>query len=82
MEESQREAMYNGWKNSKTWLKVTKTVDDEKATCSCIYKNKYYKQEFYQKDCVGSTKPFSIAFDRLLCEMKKLDKNIELQYPI
>jgi len=80
MEDSQREAMYNGWANSKIWLDVLKEVDYEKTTVSVIFGEKEYKETVYKKDCFGNSNPYNIAFNRLLTKMKNIDKNIEMKY--
>lgn len=80
MDDSQREAMYNGWKNSKIFLKPKKDVDSEKAVVSVEFEGKTYTEEFYKKDCFGSSEPYNIAFNRLVYKMKDINPNIELEY--
>lgn len=80
MEEEQREAMFNGWKNSKTWLNPKKETDSEKSTVSVDYDGQTYTETFYQKDCIGSATPYNIAFNRLLSKMQQINKNIEIPY--
>lgn len=83
MDDNQREAMYNGWKNSKTILEVITCVDPgEKATCSVTYKGKVYSETCYQENMIGSANPLNIAFNMLCSKMKNIDNSIELKYPI
>lgn len=82
MEESQREAMYNGWKNDKIFLDVQKTVFDDNVLCSALFEDIIYEQRFYFSDIYGSADPFTIAFSRLQTKMKEINSSIELKFPI
>lgn len=80
MEDSQREAMYNGWAKNKVFLKTEKRETSEWSMVECKYEGKSYWEVFYRKDCIGSADPYNIAFNRLLAKMKEINKNIELTY--
>lgn len=79
MDESQRSANYNAWRNSKIWLEVTKDITQEKATVSVTYKGIEYKESFLKSDCYGSSKPYNIAFNMLLSRMREINKDIEFR---
>lgn len=81
MEEYQRAAMYEGWKNSKTWLKVEVNKTAESCVVSTEYEGKRYSKECLQKFCVGSADTFSVAFGMLESAMKAVNKSIELEIP-
>lgn len=82
MEDSQRDAMYQGWKRTKIFLQPTNQVDDEKATVSVVYEGCLYSETFYKKDCIGSSNPYNIAYNLLLSKMQSINKNIEIPYDI
>ena len=82
MGDSQRSAMYEGWRRSKIFLPLIKEVDDEKATVSVVHEGNLYTETFYKKDCIGSSNPYNIAYNILLSKMQNINKNIEIPYDI
>lgn len=82
MEDSQRKAMYDAWLKTKIYLEPKVIKDENGISLSVIYENKEYTETFLYKDLYGSTNAYNLAFNRLLTNMKKINKNIELQYDI
>lgn len=82
MWDNQREAMFNGWKNSKLWIPYTVHRTPEKCTVVAFCNNQEYWETATQESMFGSSNTYNCAFDRLLRKLKEIDKNIEMEYMV
>jgi len=83
MTEEQREAMFNAWKNSKPLLIAVVKRTEDSVTVSTIHNSVLYSKTMSKENDfvnMGYANYYNQAFNSLLTELKRVDKNIELQY--
>jgi len=80
MDDSQRETMFNAWKNSKKWVDHVIEKTDEGVTVSATYEGKVYSETCNYKSLVGSADAYNVAFNMLLSTLRNVNKDIEMKY--
>lgn len=75
-----RETLYNGWAKDKLFLEPTIISREDSCTVEVGYNAKKYRYTAYKEDMIGNTSMYNIAFNRVLSELKSINKSIELKY--
>lgn len=85
MDDSQREAMYDAWKNKQIFVEHHVTVNTpEKIVLEAIYDGVTYKSEFGDHNnhfnLIEKPHYYNQAFNNLLTQLKRVNSKIEMNY--